>query len=107
MRGNWLAWDQPSTRVEAKHCFERATELDPGYGLPSLHIALERLSATNIGVHIIRGGDRQRRKPADPDASTHTSVWSFYTKGRIARSADASKGPTPEYYPKSIGRLPE
>jgi adenylate cyclase len=40
MRGNWLAWDQPSTRVEAKRCFEQAINLDPGYGLPHSLLAL-------------------------------------------------------------------
>ena len=40
MRANWLAWDQASTRAEAKRCFEKAIELDPGYGLPHSLLAL-------------------------------------------------------------------
>ena len=40
MRANWLAWDQPSTRAEAKRCFEQAIELDPGYGLPHSLLAM-------------------------------------------------------------------
>jgi adenylate cyclase len=40
MRANWLAWDQPSTRAEAKRCFEQAMELDPGYGLPHSLLAI-------------------------------------------------------------------
>jgi len=34
MRANWLAWDDPVSRAEAKRCFEQAIELDPGYSLP-------------------------------------------------------------------------
>ena len=40
MRADWLAWDQPSTRAEAKRCFEQAIELDPGYGLPHSLLAI-------------------------------------------------------------------
>jgi adenylate cyclase len=40
MRANWLAWDQPSTRAEAKRCFEQAIEFDPGYGLPHSLLAV-------------------------------------------------------------------
>jgi adenylate cyclase len=34
MRANWLAWDDPASRAEAKRCFEQAIALDPEYGLP-------------------------------------------------------------------------
>jgi adenylate cyclase len=40
MRANWLAWDVPSTRVEAKRCLEQAIELDPGYGFPHSVLAI-------------------------------------------------------------------
>ena len=40
MRANWLPWDDPSSRAEAKRCFEQAIELDPGYGLPHSLLAL-------------------------------------------------------------------
>ena len=40
MRANWLAWDQASTRAEAKRCFERAIELDPEYALPHSLLAM-------------------------------------------------------------------
>ena len=40
MRANWLAWDDPASRAEAKRCFEQAIELDPGYGLPHSLLAL-------------------------------------------------------------------
>ena len=40
MRANWLAWDQPSTRAEAKRCLEQAIELDPRYGLAHSLLAI-------------------------------------------------------------------
>jgi adenylate cyclase len=40
MRANWLAWDQASTRAEAKRSFERAIELDPEYALPHSLLAM-------------------------------------------------------------------
>jgi adenylate cyclase len=40
MRANWLAWDQPSTRAEAKRVLEQAIELDPEYGLPHSLLAM-------------------------------------------------------------------
>jgi TolB-like protein/DNA-binding winged helix-turn-helix (wHTH) protein/tetratricopeptide (TPR) repeat protein len=40
MRANWLAWDQSSTRAEAKRSLEQAIELDPGYGLPYSLLAM-------------------------------------------------------------------
>jgi tetratricopeptide (TPR) repeat protein len=40
MRADWLAWEQPSTRAEAKRCFEQAIELDPRYGLPHSLLAI-------------------------------------------------------------------
>ena len=44
MRANWLVWDQPSARAEAKRALEQAIELDSGYGLPHslLAMVLER-----------------------------------------------------------------
>jgi adenylate cyclase len=40
LRGNWLPYDDPASRAEAKRCFEEAIELDPGYGLPHSLLAL-------------------------------------------------------------------
>jgi TolB-like protein/tetratricopeptide (TPR) repeat protein len=40
MRANWLPWDDPASRAEAKRCFEQAIHLDPGYGLPQSLLAL-------------------------------------------------------------------
>jgi adenylate cyclase len=40
MRANWLAWDQPSARAEAKSSLEQAIELDPEYGLPHSLLAM-------------------------------------------------------------------
>ncbi len=40
LRGNWLPYDDPASRAEAKRCFEQAIELDPGYGLPHSLLAL-------------------------------------------------------------------
>ncbi|MGH6881266.1 MAG: adenylate/guanylate cyclase domain-containing protein [Hypericibacter sp.] len=34
LRGNALSWDDPTEAAEAKRAFERAIEIDPGYGLP-------------------------------------------------------------------------
>ncbi len=34
LRGNAMSWDDPASAAEAKHAFERAIEIDPGYGLP-------------------------------------------------------------------------
>jgi adenylate cyclase len=34
MQANWLHWDKPDARAEAKRCLERAIELDPGYAVP-------------------------------------------------------------------------
>src|SRR5207245_1910256 len=34
LRGNALPWDDPASAAEAKRAFERAIEIDPGYGLP-------------------------------------------------------------------------
>jgi TolB-like protein len=33
LRGNALPWDDPASAAEAKRAFERAIEIDPGYGL--------------------------------------------------------------------------
>src|SRR5262249_2678583 len=33
-RGNALPWNDPASAAEAKRFFERAIEIDPGYGLP-------------------------------------------------------------------------
>jgi adenylate cyclase len=40
LRGNWLPWDDPILGREAKHAFERAIEVDPGYGLPHSFLAV-------------------------------------------------------------------
>ncbi|MEX2649497.1 MAG: adenylate/guanylate cyclase domain-containing protein [Alphaproteobacteria bacterium] len=40
LRGNALPWDDPASAAEAKHAFERAIELDPGYGLPRSLLAV-------------------------------------------------------------------
>ena len=40
LRGNWLPWDDPTSRAEAKRCFEQAIEFDPRYGLPHSLLAL-------------------------------------------------------------------
>jgi adenylate cyclase len=40
MRANWLPWDQPLARAEAKRSLEQAIELDPGYGLPHSLLAM-------------------------------------------------------------------
>jgi adenylate cyclase len=40
MRGNWLPYDDPASRAEARRCFEKAIELDPNYGLPHSLLAL-------------------------------------------------------------------
>jgi len=34
LRGNALPWNNPESAAEAKRFFERAIEIDPGYGLP-------------------------------------------------------------------------
>jgi adenylate cyclase len=34
LRGNALPWDDPASAIAAKRAFERAIEIDPGYGLP-------------------------------------------------------------------------
>jgi TolB-like protein/DNA-binding winged helix-turn-helix (wHTH) protein/tetratricopeptide (TPR) repeat protein len=49
MRGNWLAWDEPASRIEAKRCFEQAIALDPGYGLPHSLLALMLVNDWNAG----------------------------------------------------------
>ncbi len=40
LRGNALAWDDPASAAEAKRAFERAIEIDPGYGLPHSLLAV-------------------------------------------------------------------
>jgi TolB-like protein/DNA-binding winged helix-turn-helix (wHTH) protein len=49
MRGNWLAWDEPASRVEAKRCFEQAIALDSGYGLPHSLLALMLVYDWHLG----------------------------------------------------------
>ena len=39
LRGNALSWDEPRSAEEAKRAFERAIEIDPGYGLPHCLLA--------------------------------------------------------------------
>jgi TolB-like protein/Flp pilus assembly protein TadD len=39
LRGNALPWNDPKSATEAKGFFERAIEIDPGYGLPHSHLA--------------------------------------------------------------------
>ncbi len=40
LRGNALPWDDPASAAEAKRSFERAIEIDPGYGLPHSLLAI-------------------------------------------------------------------
>jgi adenylate cyclase len=40
MLADWLAWDRPTARTEAKRLFEHAIELDPGYALPHSLLAM-------------------------------------------------------------------
>ena len=40
LRGNALSWDEPASAAEAKRAFERAIEIDPGYGLPHSLLAV-------------------------------------------------------------------
>jgi len=40
LRGNALLWDDPASANEAKRAFQRAIELDPGYGLPHSLLAV-------------------------------------------------------------------
>jgi adenylate cyclase len=40
LKGNALPWDDPASAVEAKRAFEKAIEIDPGYGLPHSLLAV-------------------------------------------------------------------
>jgi len=52
LRGNALSWDDPAGAAEATRLFEKAIELDPGYGL-----AYALLSAMRIGKWELQSGD--------------------------------------------------
>jgi len=40
LKGNALPWDDPASAVEARRAFEKAIEIDPGYGLPHSLLAV-------------------------------------------------------------------
>lgn len=40
LRGNALSWDDPASAAEAKRAFERAIQIDAGYGLPHSLLAV-------------------------------------------------------------------
>jgi serine/threonine protein kinase/Tfp pilus assembly protein PilF len=45
LRGNAMPWDDPASRAEATQLFEKAIQIDPGYGLAYGLLAVMRVSA--------------------------------------------------------------
>ena len=50
LKGNALPWDDPASAVEAKRAFEKAIEIDSGYGLPHSLLAVMLIRDWDRGI---------------------------------------------------------
>lgn len=89
MRGNWLPWDDPASRAEAKRCFEHAIELDPRYGLPHNLLALMLIGDWRRGFSdspdILDRAfalAKQGVELADNESNTHAALGLLYLEKR-------------------------
>jgi adenylate cyclase len=89
MRANWLARDQPSTRAEAKRCFEQAIELDPGYGLPHSLLAViliydchRRLAESSEVLDRAFALAKRGVELADHESTSHMALGFLYMERR-------------------------
>jgi TolB-like protein/tetratricopeptide (TPR) repeat protein len=90
LRGNALAWDDPASAAEAKRAFERAIEIDPGYGLPhSLLAALigreweNDLSASSETLDRAFALARRAVELAEDESTCHTILGQFCLEQRL------------------------
>jgi adenylate cyclase len=89
MRANWLAWDQSSTRAEAKRSLEQAIELDPGYGLSHSLLAMILQREWHHGLagppeSLDRAFELARRgvELSDGESTSHASLGLLYLEQR-------------------------
>jgi len=90
LRGNALAWDDPASAAEAKRAFERAIEIDPGYGLPhSLLAALvgrdweNDLSAPRETLDRAFALAQRAVELAEDESTCHTILGQFCLEQRL------------------------
>src|SRR5207249_3074136 len=90
LRGNALAWDDPASAAEAKRAFERAIEIDPGYGLPhSLLAALvgrdweNDLSAPRETLDRAFALAQRAVELAEDESTCHTILGQFCMEQRL------------------------
>ncbi len=90
LRGNALPWDDPASAAEAKRAFERAIEIDPGYGLPhSLLAALvgreweNDLSAPRETLDRAFALAQRAVELAEDESTCHTILGQFCMEQRL------------------------
>ncbi|TMI43446.1 MAG: hypothetical protein E6H41_02905 [Betaproteobacteria bacterium] len=90
LRGNALPWDDPAAAAEAKRAFERAIEIDPGYGLPhSLLAALvgreweNDLSAPRETLDRAFALAQRAVELAEDESTCHTILGQFCLEQRL------------------------
>jgi len=90
LRGNALPWDDPASAAEAKRAFERAIEIDPGYGLPhSLLAALvgreweNDLSASDETLDRAFALAQRAVELAEDESTCHTILGQFCLERRL------------------------
>ena len=99
LRGNWLPYDDPASRAEAKRCFEQAIELDPGYGLPHSLLALmlsgEWHSDFSGSPEVLDRAFALAKRGvelADNESNAHMALGLIYLESAIVRSGAAPYG---------------
>ena len=95
MRADWLAWDKPSARAEAKRLFEQAIELDPGYGLP--HSLLAMILRRRLAVRALAGSPeildrafalaKRGVELSDGESTSHAALGFLYLERRCFDAA--------------------
>jgi TolB-like protein/tetratricopeptide (TPR) repeat protein len=90
LRGNALQWDDPASAAEAKRAFERAIEIDPGYGLPHslLAVMLGRewendLSASRETLDRAFALAQRAVELAEDESTCHTILGQFCLERRL------------------------
>jgi len=90
LRGNALAWDDPASAAEAKRAFERAIEIDPGYGLPHSLLAVlicreweNDLSASRETLDRAFALAQRAVELAEDESTCHTILGQFCMERRL------------------------
>jgi TolB-like protein/Tfp pilus assembly protein PilF len=90
LRGNALPWDDPASAAEAKRAFERAIEIDPGYGLPHSLLAVligreweNDLSTSSETLDRALALARRAVELAEDESTCHTILGQFCMERRL------------------------